>query len=78
LNAAACRALARRLGCEIEVHKPMVGKLVKIHLPKGMQVTGKPGLDVLSHNTESDDNIWDYVYDDLVMLVYGMEPLEEG
>jgi hypothetical protein len=70
-------ALAKRLGCEIEVRRPRIGKLAMIHLPEGMQVMGNRGLDVLVHNVEADDNLWAYIYDDLCMLDGGMEPVVE-
>src|SRR5262249_19821028 len=62
-------ALAKRTGCTLDYqrrHWHGGGCVeVTIYLPEGVVFDGNPGLDVLHHETELDDDIWQYVVADL-------------
>jgi hypothetical protein len=68
------RRLARRLGCTLEYQATRHAKHVTIYLPEGSQMADNPGLDVLHHESELDEDIWPGVVDELKKLQ--IEPLE--
>lgn len=60
-------ALAKQLGCTLDYHRTGSTRHVTIYLPEGAEWDGNPGLDVLHHECELDENIWPGVIDDLIV-----------
>jgi len=60
--------LAARLGCTLDYQRTRHGKHVTIYLPEGMEFDDNPGLDVLHHECELDEDIWPVVIADLQVM----------
>jgi hypothetical protein len=61
-------ALAKRAGCTLEYERWSSSKHVTIYLPEGREFDGNPGLDVLHHECELEDDIWPGVIADLEII----------
>lgn len=61
-------ALARRTGCTLDYQRTEHAKHVTIYLPEGAEFDGNPGLDVLHHECELEDDIWPGVVADLQII----------
>lgn len=65
-------ALAKRAGCTLDYQQRRWHgggvKEVTIYLPEGIVFDGNPGLDVLHHECELEDDIWPGVVADLEII----------
>lgn len=62
-------ALAKRLGVVLDYERTEHAKHVTIYLPDGKVFDGNPGLDVLHHECELDEDIWPGVVADLEVMI---------
>lgn len=60
--------LAAKIGCSLEYERTEHVKHVTIYLPEGAEFDGNPGLDVLHHECELDEDIWPGVIADLLVM----------
>lgn len=64
------QSLANKLGCTLDYTRSRA-KHVTIYLPEGTEFDGNPGLDVLHHECELDEDIWPGVIADLETIGSG-------
>jgi len=65
VNRRTAERLATKLGCTLEYRRTRYAMSVTIHLPEGSSWDDNPGLDVLHHECELDEDIWPGVIADL-------------
>ena len=61
-------ALANRVGATLEYQRTCHAKHVTIYLAEGTEFDGNPGLNVLHHECELEEDIWPGVISDLEII----------